>query len=224
MSEQDTWNAVDRYFDALFAPQDPVLSEALKTASEAGLPPIQVSPSQGALLNILVRAQNARAILEIGTLGGYSTIWMARGLPDDGRLVTLEIEPKHAAIARANFERAGLAGRITLMLGPASQSLAKLVEDGAGPFDMVFIDADKVSTPEYLTFTLRLTRPGSVVIVDNVVRKGEVANASSSDPDVKGVQGALEMFASDPRFVGAAIQTVGSKGYDGLAIALVTGG
>ena len=224
MSEQDTWTAVDSFFDGLFAPPDPVLSEALDAADQAGLPAIQVSPGQGALLNVLARAHSARTILEIGTLGGYSTIWLARAMPEDGRLITLEVEPAHAAVAWANFERAGLSAKIELILGPASVSLRKLAEASAGPFDLVFIDADKASTPEYLTLLLPMTRPGSLIIVDNVVRSGAVADPASLDPDVQGVRRALEMFSADPRFVGAAVQTVGRKGYDGLAIALVAGG
>jgi len=220
---QEQWSAVDSYFDGLFAPSDEVLSAALQATSAAGIPAINVSPSQGKLLQLFAQIHKVRSILEIGTLGGYSTIWLARALPDDGRLISLEINPDHAAVARANIARAGLAEKVEVRVGKAIESLPQLDEEGAGPFDLVFIDADKVSTPDYLTWAFRLTKPGSLIIIDNVVRNGAVADPTSADPNVQGVQKALAMLSTDKRVIGAATQTVGSKGYDGFAIALVTG-
>jgi len=220
---QDQWTAVDRYFDGLFAPSDPALDAALRATNDAGMPLINVAPNQGALLQLLVRMVGARTVLEIGALGGYSAIWMARALAPGGRLISLEVNPKHAEVARANIARAGLADAVEVRLGSALATLPQLAEEGAGPFDLVFIDADKSSTPDYLTWALRLTKPGSLIVIDNVVRDGEVSNASSANPDVQGIQRALAMIAEEPRLVGAAFQTVGSKGYDGMALALVTG-
>jgi predicted O-methyltransferase YrrM len=218
----DQWTTVDGYFAGLFAPADPALDGALAAMARAGLPAINISPSQGKLLHLLARSQRARAILEIGTLGAYSTIWLARGLEPGGRLISLEIDPAHAAVARASLERAGLAGVAEVRLGSAHRSLPALAAEGGGPFDLVFIDADKPSTPDYLDWALKLTRPGSLIVIDNVVRNGAVADADSTDPDVLGVRRALAVLASDRRLVSSAVQTVGSKGYDGLAIALVT--
>jgi predicted O-methyltransferase YrrM len=219
----DQWTVVDDYFAGLFAPPDPALDAALQATAEAGMPPINVAPNQGKLLYLLARARGARSILEVGTLGGYSTIWLARALPDGGRLITLELDPAHAEVARANIERAGLAGAVEVRVGPAGAALPRLVEEGAGPFELVFIDADKPSTPEYLAWVMRLTRPGSLIIIDNVVRGGAVSDPASRDAGVQGIRRALAMLAEDPRFDAVALQTVGSKGYDGLAIALVTG-
>lgn len=221
---QDLWTAVDRYFDGLFVPPDSALEAALQASTDAGLPQINVSPNQGKLLYLLARLHKARSILEIGTLGGYSTVWLARALPEDGRLITLELEPAHAAVARSNIERAGLADKVEVRVGDARNSLTQMVIAGAGPFDLVFIDADKPSTPEYLSLSLRMARVGSLIIIDNVVRRGEVGNPSTSDPNVLGVRRALEMLADDPRVIATALQIVGSKGYDGLAFALVVGG
>jgi predicted O-methyltransferase YrrM len=223
MMAQDQWTAVDRYFDGLFAPPDPALDTALQTTKDAGMPLINVAPNQGKLLYLLARAYGVRSILEIGTLGGYSTIWLARALPPDGRLITLEIDPSHADVARANIERAGLSGVVEIRVGAAISILPQLAANDADPFGLVFIDADKVSTPDYLAWALRLTKPGSLIIIDNVVRNGAVADSASSDPSVQGVRKALAALADDPRVVTTAIQTVGSKGYDGFAIALVTG-
>jgi predicted O-methyltransferase YrrM len=220
MSTRD-WDAVDTYFAQALLPADPELDASLAANAAAGLPPIDVSPLQGQLLNLIVRMSGARPILEIGTLGAYSTICMARALPDGGRAVTLEVDPRHAAAARANIERAGLADRIEVRLGPASESLARLAAAGEGPFDLVFIDADKPSNPIYLDWALKLTRPGSVIICDNVVRGGAVADPASADPNVKGVRGFMDMVAADPRLTATAIQTVGAKGWDGFAIAIV---
>lgn len=219
---QDQWTAVDRYFDGLFAPSDPALDAAIQATNDAGMPLINVAPNQGALLRLLVRMVNAHDILEIGTLGGYSAIWMARALAPGGRLISLEVSSKHAEVARANIARAGLAGSVDVRLGSALETLPQLAEEGAGPFDLVFIDADKSSTPDYLTWALRLTKPGSLIVIDNVVRGGAVSDPASANPDVQGIQRALAMIAEDKRLVSAAFQMVGSKGYDGMAIALVT--
>ena len=217
----ELWAAVDRYMNALIVPGDPALDAALADSAAAGLPSISVSPNQGKLLHLLARVQGARSILEIGTLGGYSTIWLARALPEGGRLVTLEVDPKHAEVALANLARAGLAAVVDLRLGPALETLPRLAAEGIGAFDFVFIDADKVSTPDYFAWALKLTRPGSVIIVDNVVRKGAVVDESSDDPSVRGVRRLYEMLAKEPRVSATAIQTVGTKGYDGFALALV---
>jgi predicted O-methyltransferase YrrM len=213
--------AVDEYLNALFAPHDEALASALGASTEAGLPEIQVSPTQGKLLHLLARLRPARAILEIGTLGGYSTIWMARALPPGGRLVTLEFDPKHAAVARANLERAGVSERVEIRVGPALDLLPNVEAEGLGPFDLVFIDADKENNPGYLEWALRLTRPGSLIVLDNIVRSGGVLDASSADASVRGTRRALDMMATDPRLAATALQSVGQKGWDGLAIALV---
>jgi predicted O-methyltransferase YrrM len=218
---QAQWTAVDRYFSDQLASDDPALEAALKASADAGLPPINVSPNQGKLLHLLARLQGARKILEIGTLGGYSTIWLARALPEDGHLVTLEALAKHARIAEANIANAGLADIVEIRLGPALDTLPKLAEEAKGPFDLTFIDADKERIPEYFRWALELSRPGSVVIVDNVVRGGAVADAAATDPDVKGVRRFFELLASEPRVSGTAVQTVGSKGWDGFALAIV---
>jgi predicted O-methyltransferase YrrM len=219
---QEQWTRVDSYFDELFAPSDPALDAALKATSDAGMPLINVAPNQGKLLHLLARLVGARNVLEIGTLGGYSAIWLARALPPEGRLLTLEVNPTHAEIARANIARAGLAERVEVRLGSALTTLPQLVEQGAGPFDLVFIDADKASTPDYLTWALRLTKPGSLIIIDNVVRNGAVSDPTSANADVQGIRRALAMLAQEACLDAAALQTVGVKGYDGMAIALVT--
>ncbi len=216
---QQQWDAVDDYFTDLLVGQDPALEAALDTSDAAGLPRIAVAPAQGKLLHLLARMQGARRILEIGTLGGYSTIWLARALPPDGRLVTLEYAEKHAEVARANIARAGLADRVEVHVGPALDTLPSL----QGPFDLVFIDADKPNNPDYLRWSLRLTRPGSVIVVDNVVRGGRVADPGSSDPSVVGTRTLAQMLAAEPTVDATAVQTVGGKGYDGFALALVTG-
>jgi predicted O-methyltransferase YrrM len=219
---QEQWTAVDRYLTDQLLPPDPVLEAALQASVAAGLPPINVSPTQGKLLQLLARMQQARNILEIGTLGGYSTIWLARALPADGRLITLEADPKHAAVARANLARAGLAGVVELRLGRALDTLPQLAAEGRGPFDLIFIDADKPGYPDYFAWALKLTRRGSLIIADNVVRKGAVIDPASPDPIVRGVRRLHELIAAEPRVSATVIQTVGSKGYDGFAIALVT--
>jgi predicted O-methyltransferase YrrM len=222
MTEQQ-WTAVDDYLCALLAPGDAALDAALEASAAAGLPAIQVAPNQGKLLQILARAIGARVILEIGTLGGYSTIWLARALPPQGRLITLEADEKHAAVARDNFLRAGLDALIELRPGPALDSMKRIAAEGPGPFDLVFIDADKATIPGYFLAALDLTRRGGLIIVDNVVRKGAVIDAASVDPDIIGIRRFNELVAREPRVSATAIQTVGGKGHDGFAIALVTG-
>lgn len=217
---QELWGAVDQYITDLLVPSDPALEAALEASAAAGLPAINVAPNQGKLLEILARLTGARAILEIGTLGGYSTIWLARALPADGRLITLEADPKHAEVARANIARAGLAASVEVRLGKALETLPAVAAEGHGPFDLVFIDADKPNNPDYFAWAMRLTRPGSLIIVDNVVRDGAVADPNSTDPSVQGVRRLNEIVAAEPRVSATAIQTVGSKGYDGLAIIL----
>jgi predicted O-methyltransferase YrrM len=218
MSEK-LWAAVDRYIDNVLVAPDAALDAALEASSKAGLPAIAVSPSQGKLLHLMARAQGARRILEIGTLGGYSTIWLARALPEDGRLITLEADRKHAEVARANIARAGLSDIVDLRLGEALTTLPALASEG--PFDLAFIDADKENNASYFSWALKLSRKGSLIIVDNVVRDGEVADKSSRDPSVLGVRRMFDLMAAEPRVSATAIQTVGIKGHDGLAIALV---
>ncbi|HEV2295562.1 MAG TPA: O-methyltransferase [Tepidisphaeraceae bacterium] len=219
---KDQWSAVDRYLTDLLVGADPALEAVLRESARAGLPAINVAPNQGKLLHLLARATGARSILEIGTLGGYSTIWLARALPADGKLITLEADANHAAIARSNFARAGLSDTIELIIGRALDTLPRLHHDNRGPFDVTFIDADKVSTPDYFAWSLKLSRRGSVIIVDNVIRQGEVIDAESRDASVGGVRRLMEMMANEPRVSATAMQTVGSKGYDGFAMAVVT--
>jgi predicted O-methyltransferase YrrM len=219
----ELWSAVDRYIADQLIPPDAALAAALERSAAAGLPPISVSPNQGKLLNLLARLHGARHILEVGTLGGYSTIWLARALPAGGRLITLEADARHADIARENIARAGLSDRVDLRLGPALDTLPRLAAEGRGPFDLTFIDADKPSTPEYFAWALKLSRRGGLIIVDNVVRKGAVADPASEDPSIRGMRRFYEMLAAEPRVEATAIQTVGGKGYDGFALALVTG-
>lgn len=221
MSEE-LWTAVDDYLDGLLMPPDPVLEAVIEASNAAGLPAIAVTPTQGKLLHLLARMQRARSILEIGTLGGYSTVWLARALPPDGRLVTLEADPKHYEMARANLERAGLAAMVEQRLGPALETLPQIAAEGLEPFDFIFIDADKENYAAYLAWALRLSRVGTAILADNVIRDGEVANAATTDPRVLGVRRFLEVMAAEPRVSATTIQTVGSKGYDGFALALVT--
>ncbi len=215
------WTAVDNYFASLLAPEDALLRAALEANNTAGLPAIDVSPLQGKFLQLLVQITHARRVLEIGTLGGYSTMWMARALPPDGRIVTLEYSPTHADVARANLLRAGLLDRVDLRIGRALDLLPTLAESGAAPFDLVFIDADKRSNPDYLDWALRLSRPGTVIAVDNVVRNGAIVNEKSRDPDVIGTRRMTEQIAAHPRLSATVLQTVGDKGYDGIALAVV---
>jgi predicted O-methyltransferase YrrM len=223
---QELWSAVDRYINDLLVPQDEALTAALQSSVEAQLPPIAVTPAQGKLLELLARTNSAQRILELGTLGGYSTIWLARALPPGGRLITLEAEPRFAQIARANIERAGLGEVVELRLGPALETLPQLVEEGAGPFDLIFIDADKNNYPGYLEWSLKLSRPGTLIVGDNVVRDGRILDPDSGDPSggnalIKGVRRFYELVAAEPRLRATAIQTVGEKGHDGFVLALV---
>ena len=219
--DQQTWTRVDEYFGDLLFEQDEALRDALRSSADAGLPPINVSPMQGKLLHLLARIQGARNILEIGTLGGYSTIWLARALPPDGKIITLEFEPKHAQVAQANFTNAGLSSIIELRVGRAIDTLPLLQQEGKSPFDMIFIDADKPSNPDYLQWALKLSRTGTLIIVDNVVRKGNVIDEKSEDPNVIGVRKMAAMLASEKRLTATAMQTVGCKGYDGFVLAVV---
>lgn len=214
---QETWTAVDAWVEARFVPEDAALDGALAAADEAGLPAIQVSAAQGRLLELLVRMSGARSVLEVGTLAGYSTIWLARGLPAGGTVLTLELDPHHAQVARDNLDRAGLSDAVEVRVGPAAETLATLT----GPYDLVFIDADKAGTAAYFTAALRLSRPGTVIVVDNVVRRGAVTDTSATDADVLGVRAFAELVAHEPRVRATAIQTVGRKGYDGFALAVV---
>jgi len=217
------WEAVDRYFDKMLIPHDSTLDDALAAAAAAKLPAIQVSSVQGKFLHLLARILGARNILEIGTLGGYSTIWMARALPEGGRIITLEADPKHAEVASKNFARAGVEGKVELRLGKALDTLPKIASDGRGPFDLFFIDANKSNMPEYFEWSLKLARTGSVIIADNVVREGAVLNAKSKDADIQGIRRFLEMVGKEKRVSGTALQTVSTKNYDGFALVLVTG-
>ncbi|MCT4352909.1 O-methyltransferase [Streptomyces sp. Je 1-79] len=218
---QDQWTTVDRYFTDLLAPDDDALAAALADSTAAGLPEIAVAPNQGKLLNLLVTTAGARSVLEIGTLGGYSTIWMARGLPADGRMISLEYDPRHADVARANIARAGLDKVVEVRTGAALDTLPELEAEGVGPFDFVFIDADKVNNPNYVTWALRLSRPGTVIVVDNVVRGGRVVDAETDEPAITGTRAMFELVSREPRLDATAFQTVGVKGYDGLLLARV---
>ncbi|HKF50220.1 MAG TPA: O-methyltransferase [Terracidiphilus sp.] len=220
---QKIWAEVDRYLGDLLAPADAGLAKALEANEKAGLPSIDVPPLLGKFLDLMVRISGARRVLEIGTLGGYSTIWMARAVPDGGRVITLELEPRHAEVARTNLEAAGVLGRVEILVGVASESLQTMHEGGEQPFDLIFIDADKERMPEYLEWSMKLARPGTVIIADNVVRDGEVVNPETEDPQVTGVRRFLEMVAADPRLSATAMPTVGARGFDGFAIAVVSG-
>jgi predicted O-methyltransferase YrrM len=215
---QELWTDVDDYLAAALLAPDKALDEALKASEAAGLPEIQVSPTQGKLLLLLAQMLGARLVLEIGTLGAYSTIWLARGLAAGGRVFTIEYDRDYAAIARSNIARAGLADRIDLRIGRALDVLPRITAEGIGPFDIAFIDADKTNIPEYFEWALRLSRPGSLIIVDNVVRDGEVINGNSEEPDIKGIRRFLQMAGRERRVTGTALQTVGIKGHDGFAI------
>jgi len=221
MSEEQ-WTAVDQYINDLLIPREEVLEAAIQSSTAAGLPSIQVSPTEGKFLMILALAQRAQTALEIGTLGGYSTIWLARGLPANGRLTTLELDQKHAEVARANVARAGLANVVDVIVGPALETLPRLAAEKRGPFDLIFIDAAKNEYPQYLKWALTLSRTGSVIVADNVVWRGAVLDASSNDPNIQGIRSFNEMLAAEPRLEATAIQTVGARGHDGFAIAVVT--
>jgi predicted O-methyltransferase YrrM len=216
-----TWRAVDSYIAESLLAADPVLDAALAANSDRGLPAIDVSPAQGKLLHLLVRMSGARRILEIGTLGGYSTIWLARALPPGGKVVTLELEQHHADVARTNLKRAGLSDLVDLRVGPALVSLEALDAEKSAPFDFIFIDADKPNNPHYLSWAMRLSRPGTVIVCDNVIRDGAVLSQDSGDANVEGARAAFSFIGGEKRLDGTAIQTVGAKGYDGFAIAIV---
>jgi predicted O-methyltransferase YrrM len=215
------WASIDRYFGDLLAPSDEPLKAALKANRKARLPAIDVSPLQGKFLQVLIQMTQAQRVLEIGTLGGYSTIWMARALPKRGRIISLEFRPRHAEVARANLQCAGLLNRVDIRVGPALESLPVLKASGAGPFDLIFIDADKENNPQYLQWALKLSRRGTVIVVDNIARQGSVLEAKSSKPDIVGTRRCLEMMAAEPRLCAVALQTVGVKGLDGFALAVV---
>jgi predicted O-methyltransferase YrrM len=215
------WTAVDRYISEALIPADPALESALTASKKAGLPAIAVTPNQGKFLMILAQAIGARSILEMGSLGGYSTIWLARGLASGGKLITLEADVKHAEVAQANIARAGLADKVEFRLGKALETLPELAAAGLGPFDLIFIDADKENYPGYLEWSVKLSRPGTLIVGDNVVRDGAVIDPANTDPSVQGVCRMNEIIAAEPRLTATAIQTVGSKGYDGFMIAIV---
>ena len=224
MSQQQQWTDVDGYIEQQLVGEDPALVAARQASADAGLPPIALTPALGKLLHLIARIHGARRILELGTLGGYSTIWLARALPEDGQLVTLELNPSYAEVATANAEQAGLAGLIDIRVGPARDSLRALIDEQAGPFDLVFIDADKQSTPEYLELALELTRPGSVIVTDNVVLGGALADPETDDARAQGMRRFHELLAAGVgghRVSATTVQTVGSKGYDGFTLALV---
>lgn len=224
MTDHDTaddWAATDSYLAELLVGDDPALTATLEANAAAGLPPIDVAPVQGKLLHLLARMRGARRILEIGTLGGYSTIWLARAVGDDGRVVTLEYEPRHAEVARANLDRAGVGERVEVRVGAALDLLPSLEVEA--PFDLVFVDADKENNPHYVRWALRLGRPGTVIVVDNVIRGGSVTNADLDDERVRGAREVLELMRAEPRLDATALQTVGAKGWDGFALAVMTG-
>ncbi len=217
------WGAVDRYLADLLIDVDPVLDAALTANSNAGLPRLDVSPLQGKLLHLIARLARAQTILEIGTLGGYSTIWLARALPRQGRMITLEADPRHAAVAMANIARSGLAYCVDVRVGRALDTLPKIEAEGIGPFDLIFIDADKVNNPAYLAWAIRLSRPGTTIIVDNIVRGGALIDRSVAAPGIEGTRRMLALIAKEPALSATAIQTVGSKGHDGFIVAVVNG-
>ncbi len=219
---KELWTAVDQYICSQLVPADPVLDQILESSAAAGLPPIAVTPNLGKLLYLLAKIQGAKKILEIGTLAGYSTIWLARALPPGGRLITLEADPKHAEISRTNIAKAGLSQTVEVRLGNALEALPKLEAEKCGPFDLIFVDAEKRDNPDYFVWSLKLSRPGTILVFDNVVRDGAVIDPSNTTPSVEGIRRFNELVAAEPRVTATAIQTVGSKGYDGFAIALVT--
>ncbi|NOV01016.1 O-methyltransferase [Paenibacillus planticolens] len=221
MNQSNTWEKVDQYITERLIPHDAVLEKALIANQQAGLPAYDVTPTQGKLLNLLAQMQGAKRILEIGTLGGYSTIWLARALPSGGQLVTLELDPVHAQVAAANLSLAQLSDMVELRVGDALEQLAQMDEEGVQPFDMIFIDADKPNNPNYLKWALHFSHPGTVIIGDNVIREGEIINEGSQDPRVQGVRQFYDLLAEEPKINATAIQTVGSKGYDGFVLGIV---
>jgi predicted O-methyltransferase YrrM len=218
---QDLWTAVDSYLSATLLPRDPILDAALNSSAEAGLPPIAVTPTLGKFLHLLARIINAKKILEVGTLGGYSTIWLARALPPTGRVITLEYDPKHAEIAQKNFRLAGLEKIIELRVGKALDTLPEIAAADPAPFDLIFIDADKQNNPAYFQWALKLSRPGTLILIDNVVRDGAILDAASADPAIQGTRQLLTLLGNEPRVSVTALQTVDAKGHDGFALALV---
>ncbi|HWV24298.1 MAG TPA: O-methyltransferase [Thermomicrobiales bacterium] len=220
---QARWTALDEYFSEHLHGDDPALDAALAASDAAGLPQINVAPNQGKLLMLIAMMTGAKRVLEIGTLGAYSTIWLGRGLPAEGHIDTLEIDPEHAAVAAGNIREAGLEDLVEVHIGKATETLEDFVRREVPPYDLIFIDADKASLPDYLALSLKLARPGSVIIADNVVRHGEVGNARSTDPNARGVQRFIDEIGSNPALESTAIQTVGSKGWDGFAITIVKG-
>ena len=218
---QDIWSAVDNYIDGQLALNDAALDASIIANASGGLPAIDITASQGKLLQMIARLAGARRILEIGTLGGYSTIWLARALPADGKLITLEYDPTHAAVAKSNIERAGLSKIVDVRIGAALDTLPAIESENGGPFDLFFIDADKVNNPNYLEWAIKLSRKGSVIVVDNVVREGGLADANSSDEAIIASRKVVETIGRDPRLDGTVMQTVGTKGYDGFAVAMV---
>ncbi|WP_420404766.1 O-methyltransferase [Nisaea sp.] len=221
MSDRQTWEAVDDYFTQTLVPEQAAFGKALDASDASDLPAISVSANVGKFLQLLVRMIGARKVLEVGTLGGYSTLWFASALPEDGKVVTLEYEPLHAEVARGNFREAGFSERIEVRVGAALESLPGVAADGIGPFDLAFIDADKKNNPGYFEWAVKLVRPGGLILIDNVVRGGRVLDAATRDQDVQGVRRVLEMISKEPRVDATALQLVGIKGYDGLAICLV---
>jgi predicted O-methyltransferase YrrM len=219
--DQDLWTSVDNYITEAIVHPDQALNHAVQANTSAGLPAIDVAPNQGKLLHLLARIQGASRILEIGTLGGYSTIWLARALPPNGKLVTLELDPTHANVAAANIQRAGLTALVDLRVGPALDSLARLHAEKPAPFDIIFLDADKPNNPNYLDWAIKLSRPGTIIIGDNVIRDGKIIDPNDADPSVTGTRTFLDKLGSHPQLDATALQTVGSKGYDGFALALV---
>jgi predicted O-methyltransferase YrrM len=218
---QDLWTNVDRYFGDLLAPEDSHFKSIVEANQAAGLPSIDVPALLGKFLDLMIRISGARRVLEVGTLGGYSTLWLARAVPPDGRVITLELEPRHAEIARTNLQNAGVLDRVDIRFGKAIDSLRELHESSAQPFDLIFLDADKQGLPEYLEWSLKLSRPGTVIIADNVVRDGKVIDSDNADPNIQGVRRLTELMASEPRLSATAIPTVGARGYDGFSIAVV---
>jgi predicted O-methyltransferase YrrM len=218
---QKLWNEVDHYLDDTLVQQDAALAEALASSDAAGLPSISVAPSHGKFLHLLARIKGARRILEIGTLGGYSTIWLARALPPDGRLITLEYDSKHADVASANLARAGVADKVDIRIGRALDTLPQIAAERQAPFDLIFIDADKPSNPDYFRWALKLSHRGSVIVIDNVIRRGAVIDTNSGDDNIRGVRKMHELIGAEPRVSATAIQTVSVKGYDGFTLALV---
>ena len=220
-NENPVFDEVDDFLEALLLPEDDALKETLKRQDAADLPPMAVSPLQGAFLNILAQAMGAKRVLELGTFAGYSTIWLARAVPEDGKVITLELQDVNADLAQKNLDIAGVAGKVKILRGPAERSLNILINDGVAPFDLVFMDSDKINYPVYLDQVIALSRPGTLIIADNVVRDGKILDAETNDPSVKGVRKFLSMLTNHPRLTSTGLQTVGSKGHDGFTMMLV---